>query len=238
MSEHNKINKQDRVRFEDYKGAFNSIQDIYTKYPKGYYGWWAYIDPAGETPAVNTRYFVYWSSINNAWQSMFDLLDIEERLRIVNERLDTVNERLDTVNERLDTVNERLSAIDEINGFNLGCQTVDTVSGIIPMGTTTATISAGEALSFAETERFKPGYVASIRVRNTSAGIVFVTLPQTAEYEVDKWYQAAVYPGMVTEIIVRCIAPGKYAITYIVNKKSEVVLSPPAATFDAAGNTM
>ncbi|GAB6119230.1 hypothetical protein [Dysgonomonas termitidis] len=122
--------------------------------------------------------------------------------------------------------------------FYTDTQILTSVSGIIPMGTTTVSISASETLSLVRLEKLKPGYVMSIRVRNTSQTLVFVTLPTSEEYEVDKWYQAAIYPGMVTEFIIRCFAPGKYAITYIIHKKSEIVPSPGSAVYDAGGNVI
>ncbi|MBF0651068.1 hypothetical protein IR083_19820 [Dysgonomonas sp. GY75] len=122
--------------------------------------------------------------------------------------------------------------------FYSGTQMLTSVSAIVPMGTTTVSISASETLSLIHPERLKPGYVMSIRVRNTSDTLIFVTLPDSGEYEVDKWYQAAVYPGMVTEFIIRCFAPGKYAVTYIINKKSEIVPSPGSATYDAGRNVL
>jgi hypothetical protein len=122
--------------------------------------------------------------------------------------------------------------------FYTGTQVLTSVSGIIPMGTTTVSISISETLSLARLEKLRPGYVMSIRVRNTSETLVFVTLPVSEEYEVDKWHQAAIYPGMVTEFTIRCFAPGKYAVTYIINKKSEIMLLPGSATYDAGGNVI
>jgi hypothetical protein len=131
--------------------------------------------------------------------------------------------------------------IDSLNDyvdFMRGAQTISTVSGIQAMGTTTATITASAALSIANPARIKPGYVMSVRVRNMSGALIYVTLPTSVGWEVDKWYQAAVYPGKVTEIIFRGIANGLVAITYMVNKNSESVLSPNNAVFDAAGNIL
>jgi hypothetical protein len=137
-----------------------------------------------------------------------------------------------------EALQDNIDSLNDYVDFMRGAQTISTVSGIQAMGTTTATITASAALSIANPARIKPGYMMSVRVRNMSGALIYVTLPTTSGWEVDKWYKAAVYPGKVTEIMLRGIANGLVAITYMVNKNSESILSPNSVMFDAAGNIL
>jgi hypothetical protein len=151
-------------------------------------------------------------------------------------------DRLDTLQANIDEeATARAQADADLAGyvdFMRSAQTLSTVTGIPAMGTTTANISASATLSIANPALIKPGYVMSVRVRNTSGALIYVTLPVTSTYEVDKWYIAAVYPGMVTEIFFRGIGNGKIAVTYQANKKSEALVSPNSVTYNAAGTIL
>ncbi|GAB6121081.1 hypothetical protein [Dysgonomonas termitidis] len=62
MSGFNRIDRKDRVPFQDYKGAYGSIYDIYERYPKGYYGWFAFVQ--------SLKTFAYWDIEEREWKGL------------------------------------------------------------------------------------------------------------------------------------------------------------------------
>lgn len=76
MSFFSKKIRSSSVRFTDYKGAFQSVEDIYSKYPQGgMYGWFCQVNPIGEP---GKSHFYYWDKDLREWKPVDeeDLADI------------------------------------------------------------------------------------------------------------------------------------------------------------------
>lgn len=134
MSHLSKRIKSSSVRFTDYKGTFQSIEDIYSKYPSGgVYGWFCQVNPLGEP---GKSHWVYWDKDLREWkpideEDLADILglsdtdkdklddrctivwDVEKRKFVVKSG-NVWNKLLDGINSTFSQVTKFLNLVDTV----------------------------------------------------------------------------------------------------------------------------
>lgn len=120
--------------------------------------------------------------------------------------------------------------------FCLTARTLTSVSGIPATAASTyIEIAAAATVSFSGLENLKPGYRMHIRIKNTGANGILVTLPSSAPLELDVYSPLFCGPGKTAGLTLWCYAEGKYSLKHDV-PRSNIALSPNVITVNAAGN--
>ncbi|GAB6122279.1 hypothetical protein [Dysgonomonas termitidis] len=98
--------------------------------------------------------------------------------------------------------------------FKLASQSLTSVANIPATAANTfCQISANATMSLANAAALLPGYEQVIRVKNTSASSITLTLPSGAAYDNDYGQPTVSIPaGKVAEVNIWCYMPGRYSI--------------------------
>jgi hypothetical protein len=127
----------------------------------------------------------------------------------------------------------------ESAAYTIFCLTKQTLTSVSNIPTTAANtyieIAAAATVSFTGLANLKPGYRMHVRVKNTGAGGILVTLPGEAPIELDSYSPVYCGAGKVIEFTLWCYAEGKYSLRHYVHR-SNIVLSPNVITVNANGS--